>query len=119
MLAEDTTGTASRPTWRRSEAEDGRPAARQRAADRGSGCSWCWGWSRLVPALRGLAAPERPSATSAPRRSRPSPSLGVTVIGGALFLFASLARFLRLWLLRQLYEGQAHLDTLVAAVRER
>jgi hypothetical protein len=43
--------------------------------------------------------------------------LALTVIGAALFVFASLARFLRLWLLRQLYEGQAHLDQLMEAVR--
>jgi len=45
--------------------------------------------------------------------------LCVTVIGAALFITASLARVLRLWLLRQLYEGQAHADQLAAAVRER
>jgi len=45
--------------------------------------------------------------------------LALTVIGSALFLFGSVARVLRLWLLRQLYEGQAHVDQLAAAVRER
>jgi hypothetical protein len=44
-------------------------------------------------------------------------ALGVTVIGGALFVFAAITRFLRLWLLRQLYEGQAHLDVLVETIR--
>lgn len=39
--------------------------------------------------------------------------LALTVIGAALFVFASVARFLRFWMLRQLYEGQAHIDDLV------
>lgn len=39
--------------------------------------------------------------------------LALTVIGAALFGFAAMARFLRIWLLRQLYEGQAHVDDLV------
>ena len=39
--------------------------------------------------------------------------VALTVIGAALFVFASLARFLRFWMLRQLYEGQAHVDDLV------
>jgi hypothetical protein len=39
--------------------------------------------------------------------------LALTVIGAALFVFASMARFLRFWMLRQLYEGQAHVDDLV------
>ena len=39
--------------------------------------------------------------------------LGVSVVGAAVFLRYSLARFLRFWLLRQLYEGQAHVDRLV------
>ena len=45
--------------------------------------------------------------------------LAVTVIGAALFVAASVARVLRLWLLRQLYEGQAHVDQLAAAVQNR
>jgi hypothetical protein len=45
--------------------------------------------------------------------------LAVTVIGAALFVTGSIARVLRLWLLRQLYEGQAHVDQLIAAVRDR
>jgi len=45
--------------------------------------------------------------------------LAVTVIGAALFITGSIARVLRVWLLRQLYEGQAHVDQLAAAVRER
>ena len=42
--------------------------------------------------------------------------LGLVVIGAAVFLRYSLARFLRFWLLRQLYEGQAHVDQLVASL---
>ena len=43
--------------------------------------------------------------------------LALTVLGAALFVFASLARFLRFWMLRQLYEGQAHVDHLVESLR--
>lgn len=43
--------------------------------------------------------------------------LGLVVIGAALFVSASLARFLRFWMLRQLYEGQAHVDQLVDSIR--
>lgn len=42
-----------------------------------------------------------------------------TVLGAALYLAASIARVLRLWLLRQLVESQARADELVAALRER
>jgi formate hydrogenlyase subunit 3/multisubunit Na+/H+ antiporter MnhD subunit len=42
--------------------------------------------------------------------------IGVVVIGAALFVSASLARFLRFWMLRQLYEGQAHIDRLVGGI---
>jgi hypothetical protein len=42
--------------------------------------------------------------------------LALAVIGAAVFLRYSLARFLRFWLLRQLYEGQAHIDRVVEAV---
>jgi hypothetical protein len=45
-------------------------------------------------------------------------AVGVTVIGAALFVVAALSRFLRLWLLRQMYEGQAHLDQVLEAVRQ-
>lgn len=44
--------------------------------------------------------------------------LALAVVGAAVFLRYSLARFLRFWLLRQLYEGQAHIDQVVAAVSE-
>jgi hypothetical protein len=45
--------------------------------------------------------------------------LGVTLIGVALFVAASLAQLLRLWLLRQLYENQAHVDQLANAIGQR
>jgi hypothetical protein len=45
--------------------------------------------------------------------------LGVAVLGAAIFLRYSMARFLRLWLLRQLYEGQANVDRVVDAVTRR
>jgi cytochrome c biogenesis protein CcdA len=45
--------------------------------------------------------------------------LALTVMGAAMFLRYSLAKFLRFWLLRQMYEGQAHIDQVVEAVRER
>jgi hypothetical protein len=47
--------------------------------------------------------------------------LGLTlaIVGAAMFLRYSLAKFFRLWLLRQIYEGQANIDQVVAAVRER
>lgn len=39
--------------------------------------------------------------------------VGVMVIGAALYVSASVSRFLRFWMLRQLYEGQAQVDQLV------
>jgi hypothetical protein len=42
--------------------------------------------------------------------------LALAVAGAAVFLRYSLARFLRFLLLRQLYEGQAHIDRLVGAL---
>ncbi len=44
--------------------------------------------------------------------------LALAVLGAALFIFASLARFLRLWLLRQVYEGQENVARVLAAVTE-
>jgi hypothetical protein len=44
--------------------------------------------------------------------------LAIGVAGAALFVRYSIARFLRLWLLRQLYEGQANTDRLVDAIRD-
>ncbi|MBL7491140.1 hypothetical protein I6A60_27430 [Frankia sp. AgB1.9] len=45
--------------------------------------------------------------------------LGVTGAGGAVFLYASLARFLRFWLLRQVYESQSQVDQVVSAFQPR
>ena len=45
--------------------------------------------------------------------------VAVAVIGAVVFLRYSLGRFLRLWLLRQLYEGQSHIDQVVEAVERR
>ena len=45
--------------------------------------------------------------------------LTLAVCGAAMFLRYSLAKFLRLWLLRQLYEGQAHIDQVVDAIKQR
>lgn len=42
--------------------------------------------------------------------------LGLVVIGGALFVSASISRFLRFWMLRNLYEGQAHIEQLVESL---
>lgn len=42
--------------------------------------------------------------------------LALAIAGAAVFVRYSLARFLRFWLLRQLYEGQAHIDQVVAAL---
>jgi uncharacterized membrane protein len=41
----------------------------------------------------------------------------LSVIGAALFVFASLTRFLRVWLLRQVYEGQENIERVVTALR--
>lgn len=43
----------------------------------------------------------------------------MTLTGVALFLRYSLARFLRFWLLRQMYEDQAHIDQIVDAIDRR
>lgn len=45
--------------------------------------------------------------------------VGLIVIGAALYVAATVARVLRLWLLRQLVEGQAQVDQLDAALRAR
>lgn len=44
--------------------------------------------------------------------------LAVTIAGAAVFLRYSLAIFLRVWLLRQLYEGQANTAKLVAELKD-
>jgi hypothetical protein len=43
--------------------------------------------------------------------------LTIAVSGGLVFLRYSLGKFLRLWLLRQMYEGQAHVDQIVESVK--
>jgi hypothetical protein len=45
--------------------------------------------------------------------------LTVSVFGAALFLRYSFAAFLRMWLLRNLYEGQANTDRIVEAVTDK
>lgn len=45
--------------------------------------------------------------------------VGLAVLGAALYIGAAIASVLRFWLLRQLYEGQQHVDQLAAAVRDR
>jgi hypothetical protein len=45
--------------------------------------------------------------------------LALSIAGAAVFVRYSLARFLRFWLLRQLYEGQAHIDQVVEAIAGR
>jgi hypothetical protein len=43
--------------------------------------------------------------------------VGLAVLGAALYIAAAVASMLRVWLLRQLYEGQQHADQLAEAVR--
>jgi hypothetical protein len=43
--------------------------------------------------------------------------LTVAIVGAALFVRYSMSKFLRLWLLRQMYEGQAHIDQVVEAIK--
>ena len=43
--------------------------------------------------------------------------LALSVIGAALFISASLARFFSLWLLRQIYENQENAERVAAAMR--
>jgi hypothetical protein len=45
--------------------------------------------------------------------------VALTVVGAAVYLAASVARVLRLWLLRQLMDGQAQADQITAALAER
>jgi uncharacterized membrane protein YidH (DUF202 family) len=45
--------------------------------------------------------------------------LSLTIAGAALFLRYAIAKFLRFWLLRQMYEEQSHIDQVVDAIRER
>jgi flagellar basal body-associated protein FliL len=43
--------------------------------------------------------------------------LALSVVGAAVFVSASMARFLSLWLLRQIYENQENVERVAAAVR--
>jgi hypothetical protein len=45
--------------------------------------------------------------------------LAVTVAGAALYLRCALAKFFRLWLLRQIMENRTQLDEVVRAIKER
>lgn len=45
--------------------------------------------------------------------------LALTVLGAALYLAGAIASVLRLWLLRQLYEGQQQAEQLADVLRER
>ena len=45
--------------------------------------------------------------------------LALTVIGAALYLAGSIARVLRLWLLRQSYEAQEQSELIASALRSR
>jgi hypothetical protein len=45
--------------------------------------------------------------------------VALTVAGAAVFLAASVTRVLRLWLLRQLMDGQANADRITAALADR
>ncbi|MFC4605094.1 hypothetical protein [Rhodococcus kronopolitis] len=43
--------------------------------------------------------------------------LALTVIGAALYLAGAVSKVLRLWLVRQLLEGQAHTDQIAEALK--
>ena len=45
--------------------------------------------------------------------------VAMAVVGAALWVRTALVRFWRFWMLRSLYEGQAHLDEIVKAIKER
>ncbi|GAA3129961.1 hypothetical protein [Streptosporangium carneum] len=45
--------------------------------------------------------------------------VALTVLGAALYLAGAVARVLRLWLLRQLLEGQSQVDQITAALENR
>lgn len=45
--------------------------------------------------------------------------VGLTVVGAAMYVATAVSKVLRLWLLRQLVEGQNQADQLAAALRER
>lgn len=43
----------------------------------------------------------------------------LTLVGGALYVAGAVAKVLRLWLLRQLIDGQANVERLAAALEDR
>ena len=45
--------------------------------------------------------------------------IAMAVVGAALWLRTALVKFWRFWMLRSLYEGQAHLDQVVQAIKDR
>ncbi len=45
--------------------------------------------------------------------------VAMAVVGAALWIRTALVRFWRFWMLRSLYESQAHLDAVVQAIRDR
>lgn len=45
--------------------------------------------------------------------------ISMAIVGAALWIRTALVRFWRFWMLRSLYEGQAHLDEVVKAIRDR
>lgn len=45
--------------------------------------------------------------------------ISMAVVGAALWIRTALVKFWRFWMLRSLYEGQAHLDEVVRAIKER
>jgi len=45
--------------------------------------------------------------------------ISMAIVGAALWIRTALVKFWRFWMLRSLYEGQAHLDEVVKAIKER
>jgi len=45
--------------------------------------------------------------------------IAMAVVGAALWIRTAMVRFWRFWMLRSLYENQAHLDEVVKAIKER
>lgn len=45
--------------------------------------------------------------------------VSMAIVGAGLWLRTALVKFWRFWMLRSLYEGQAHLDQVVKAIKER
>lgn len=45
--------------------------------------------------------------------------ISMAIVGSALWIRTALVKFWRFWMLRSLYEGQAHLDEVVKAIKDR